>query len=64
MNKVPTAELPRGLICPKCGCRHFEVVKIVHAVGYLRRRRACRHCGRRVTTSERIVSGSGAQVHR
>jgi transcriptional regulator NrdR family protein len=47
----------RGLICPKCGCGHFELVKISHAVGYVRRRRECRHCGHRVTTTERIVGG-------
>ncbi|MCC7265893.1 MAG: hypothetical protein IT546_00985 [Caulobacteraceae bacterium] len=48
---------PRGLVCPRCECRHFEVVKISHAVGYVRRRRACRHCGHRITTTERIVGG-------
>ena len=46
---------PRGLICPKCHCRQFYLVKITHAIGYVRRRRECRHCGHRITTSERIV---------
>lgn len=50
---TPTA--PRGLVCPKCACRHFDLVKIAHVVGYIRRRRSCRHCGHRITTSERIV---------
>ena len=45
----------KGLACPKCGCRHFEVLYTRAAVGgVIRRRRACRHCGRRVTTTERL----------
>lgn len=43
----------QGLICPQCGCRHFEVLYTRRALGgKLIRRRACRHCGRRITTSE------------
>lgn len=42
-----------GLICPHCGCRHFQVLYTRRAMGgKLLRRRACRHCGRRITTSE------------
>lgn len=48
-------DLARGIRCPKCHCRHFSLVKISHAVGYVRRRRECRHCGNRITTSERLV---------
>lgn len=44
-----------GLRCPKCGCEHFYVIYTRRAWGnILRRRRECRHCGRRVTTTERI----------
>lgn len=46
-----------GLECPKCGCRHFEVVKTIRQAKRIVRRRECRHCGRRVTTSEKIVGG-------
>lgn len=59
-TNVSSSPSPRGLVCPKCGCRHFELVKITHAVGYVRRRRECRHCGHRVTTTERIVGGGGS----
>lgn len=46
---------PRGLVCSTCGCRHFEVVYTrATPVGTIRRRRQCRHCGRRVTTTEAI----------
>jgi transcriptional regulator NrdR family protein len=55
VSKPTEPNEPRGLVCPKCGCRHFELVKISHVVGYIRRRRACRYCGHRITTSERIV---------
>lgn len=44
----------RGLICAKCGCRHFRVIYTRPAWGsILRRRRECRHCGHRMTTTER-----------
>jgi hypothetical protein len=55
---TPTAPIQshadqHGLICPQCGCRHFEVLYTRRALGgKLIRRRACRHCGRRITTSE------------
>jgi transcriptional regulator NrdR family protein len=46
----------RGLICPRCGCRHFEVLYTRPALGgKVLRRRACRHCGRRITTAETSV---------
>lgn len=60
-TRTTPTELPRGLVCPGCGCRHFEVVKISQGMGYVRRRRACRHCGHRVTTSERIVGGGSVR---
>lgn len=58
MNGTPkqeTTRAPRGLECPRCGCRHFRVIYTRAAWGgRIMRRRQCRHCGRRVTTSERI----------
>jgi transcriptional regulator NrdR family protein len=46
----------RGLVCPKCGRRHFFVVYTRRAAGEkLVRRRECRHCGRRITTWERLI---------
>ncbi|MCC7408757.1 MAG: hypothetical protein IT442_11845 [Phycisphaeraceae bacterium] len=47
----------RGLECPKCGCAHFRVLYTRRAWGgRVLRRRACRHCGRRVTTYERLAA--------
>jgi len=40
--------------CPNCGCGDLRVVKTVSVTGQIRRRRECRHCGRRITTSEKI----------
>ncbi len=46
---------PKGIVCPTCGCCHFEVVYTrATPTGTIRRRRQCRHCGRRVTTSEQL----------
>lgn len=61
--KKPTASTPlrpaRGLECRHCGCRHFEVIytRAVHGARIMRRR-ACRHCGRRVTTVEQVLGQS------
>ncbi|MGQ0627204.1 MAG: NrdR family transcriptional regulator [Phycisphaerales bacterium] len=60
MRPAPTPKpiapnIPKGICCPKCGCGHFEVLYTrATPAGTIRRRRQCRHCGRRVTTSERI----------
>ncbi len=42
----------RGLECPECGCRHFEVIKTKPHDGEIGRRRQCRNCGFRITTME------------
>lgn len=45
---------PLGLICHRCGCRHFFVVYTrPTAGGQIIRRRECRHCGTRIMTYER-----------
>lgn len=51
----PSGEPTVGLECPACGCRHFKVIDNEPKRRYIYRRRECRHCGRRVTTSERII---------
>ncbi len=43
----------RGLVCRKCGCRHFFVVYTRKVSGGIRRSRECRHCGKRIITTER-----------
>lgn len=43
-----------GLQCPKCGCRHLPVWYTRKRPGHILRVRRCRHCGRRVTTRERL----------
>lgn len=49
------AEEQRGLVCPACGCQHFRVVYTRCAWGgRIVRRRECRHCGKRIMTSERM----------
>jgi hypothetical protein len=45
----------KGLECSNCGCRHFWTKDKRNEDGYIRRRRECRNCGKRVTTTERIV---------
>ena len=51
---TPGAAPGAGLECAGCGCRHFRVVYTRPGrQGSIRRRRECRHCGRRLTTVER-----------
>jgi transcriptional regulator NrdR family protein len=53
MKPSPTPESPRGIECPKCGCRHFHTTHTEPLRdGRIRRRKLCRHCGRRVVTFE------------
>jgi transcriptional regulator NrdR family protein len=55
MTAAPkTAAEPKGLVCPNCGCRHFYVVYTRPRAEKIVRRKECRHCGRRVTTTERV----------
>lgn len=51
----PDPQEQRGLVCPKCGCGHLHVIYTRRAWGgAVRRRRECRHCGKRITTTERM----------
>jgi len=52
--KQPAAKrVPRGIECPKCGCRHFYTTNTEPLRdGRIRRRKMCRHCGRRIVTYE------------
>lgn len=42
----------KGLQCPRCHCRHFEVWRTVPRPGGIRRERICRNCGKKVMTFE------------
>jgi len=45
----------RGLECRYCGCEHFRVVYTRPTWGgRIMRRRECRHCGKRMTTWEKV----------
>jgi transcriptional regulator NrdR family protein len=46
---------PSGITCPRCGCNHFQVIYTRPRTESIIRSRECRHCGRRVTTRERLV---------
>lgn len=48
-----TVKGDRGIRCPKCGCGHWRVIYTRSAWGgRLIRRRECRYCGKRITTTE------------
>jgi transcriptional regulator NrdR family protein len=45
--------LPRGIECLQCGCRHFYTTHTEPLRdGRIRRRKVCRHCGRKLVTYE------------
>ena len=42
-----------GIVCPQCGCRQFYTTHTEPLRdGRIRRRKVCRHCGRKVLTFE------------
>ncbi len=53
-------EETKAFACPKCGCKHLPVLYTRKARWgkreIVRRRRECRQCGHRVTSSE-IIGG-------
>lgn len=56
-TKPPRSEL--GICCPQCGCRHFDTTHTEPLRdGRIRRRKTCRHCGRKVVTHETPLSSS------
>jgi len=56
VSNVRLSSDQRGLVCPKCGCKHFYVVYTRPTWGgRIMRRRECRNCGRRIVTSERMI---------
>ena len=53
MKSAATPRSERGIRCPQCGCRHFDTTHTEPLRdGRIRRRKTCRHCGRRVVTFE------------
>lgn len=50
-----------GILCPKCGSPHLEVVDSRPGPDYVRRRRKCRICpeGPRLTTLETVLPDNG-----
>ena len=44
----------RGLVCRKCGCRHFYTTRTIPKSGCILRQKECRHCGHRMLTRERL----------
>jgi transcriptional regulator NrdR family protein len=53
MKQKEPPQPPKGIECPHCGCRHFYTTHTEPLRdGRIRRRKACRHCGRRLTTFE------------
>jgi len=50
--KLSELQYQQGLVCRRCGCRHFYVVWTRRRGAAVYRRRECRHCGWRTTTRE------------
>jgi transcriptional regulator NrdR family protein len=62
-KKPVPAEPTKGLVCPKCECRHFHVVEVSPLPeGKIRRRRECRHCGFRISTTEAAANDPARNV--
>lgn len=56
MSHSDQSRSARGLECPQCGCRHFYTTHTEPLRdGRIRRRKECRHCGRKIVTYEATV---------
>jgi transcriptional regulator NrdR family protein len=53
--ELPNTEGP-GLCCPGCGCKDLPAVYTRHSGQHRVRVRKCRHCGKRIRTTEKIVA--------
>ena len=55
MNQAHTEHPQRGITCSQCGCRHFYTTHTEPLRdGRIRRRKECRHCGRKIVTFEGV----------
>jgi DNA-directed RNA polymerase subunit RPC12/RpoP len=53
MSETARKQKARGIACVKCGCRHFFTTHTEPLRdGRIRRRKVCRHCGRKIVTHE------------
>jgi transcriptional regulator NrdR family protein len=60
MNGQRTRRDDLGIRCPQCGCRHFYTTHTEPLPdGRIRRRKVCRHCGRKAVTYEAPVGSAG-----
>jgi len=55
MNTDHDDTAPDRMACPSCGCQHLPVAYTRHRGRFIVRARDCRHCGRRITTREKIT---------
>lgn len=62
MNQTRSTRDKVGIACPQCGCRHFYTTHTEPLRdGRIRRRKVCRHCGRKLLTFESTTAGPGAK---
>jgi transcriptional regulator NrdR family protein len=62
MKQTNSERSERGICCPKCGCRHFYTTHTEPmADGRIRRRKVCRHCGRKLVTFEQTIGFAQTQ---
>ena len=54
VSKLSDDRDERGLVCKKCGGRHFNVKHTRPAPSSIMRERECRNCGKVVWTREKI----------
>lgn len=54
-----TTPPPAGIRCPRCGCAELRTTNTQRLPGgRVRRYKACRRCGRRLTTYETTAGGA------
>lgn len=60
MTTARSCQPQSGIACPRCGCRHFFTTHTEPLRdGRIRRRKECRHCGRKIVTFEAAAAKPG-----
>jgi transcriptional regulator NrdR family protein len=54
-KRITASDVPRGLVCPHCGCSHFWTTHTRYPeLGVIKRHKTCRMCGERIVSYEKI----------
>jgi len=54
----PEPKQPESVACTRCGCCDLRVFRTRHKPNRIIRERLCRHCGKRILTTEHVMGAA------